>query len=394
MKEYLELLQDVLDTGKIKGSRPGIGTRYKFATRLRIDLSKGFPLLTTKKINLARAIGEMFGFLRGETNIKGFHELDCHLWDDWALDRDFYHMRKRSEAELLDELVVGGIALDLEDATRMLNEHKDILNDYIKQREDVISSGDIDTLNDWQTKNPEPVSVDQWFVNQGATLYQKEYFCREGDLGPIYGKQWVRWETPTGETINQIENVLHLLKHNPTDRRIILTAWNPSDISDGRSDKMPDGRYISRSAHRAWSNVQEGKMALPPCHLMTLFDVDTSTIPPTLNTHQIMRSNDLPVGCPFNIAGYAYLTYQLAKQLDYQVGELVIDTTNSHIYQDQIELVREQLTRSPKPLPTLTIPDGIDISDPSTLTLENIQRICDNLKGYDPAPFIKYPVAV
>lgn len=389
MKAYLELLEDVLNNGKFKGSRPGIETRYKFATELRINLQEGFPLLTTKKINLARVIGEMFAFFRGETNINGFHELDCHLWDSWALDRDFYHLRKRTEAELIQQLIDNGMV----DPTTAVEQHKEAIATYLTKREAVIAEGDEEALADFMLNNPEPVSLDVWFTNFGAEVYEKEYFNHEGDLGPIYGKQWVRWETPDGKIINQLEQVMDLLKNNPTSRRIILSAWNPADISDEKADRTKDNRLIERSQHRAWANVMEGKMALPPCHLMTLFDVDISTTPPTLNVHQIMRSNDLPVGCPFNIAGYAYLAYQLAKQLDYQVGELVINTTNSHIYQDQVEGVIEQLKRDPRPLPTLTIPDGIDILDKSTLTLENIQRICDNLVGYDPHPFIKFNVA-
>lgn len=275
MKQYHDLLKDVLENGFDAQDRTGTGTRSVFGRQCRYDLSKGFPLLTTKRVYWKGVVIELLWFLMGSTNTKYLEDNNVSIWREWA-----------------DE---------------------------------------------------------------------------NGDLGPVYGKQWRSWETnieqglPMGkskfETIDQISNLIHEIKNNPNSRRLIVSSWNVADIS---------------------------KMALPPCHAFFQFEVKNRK----LSCHLFQRSVDCALGLPFNIASYALLTHIIANICDLEVGEFVHTMSNTHIYLNHIDGVREQLKRTPKTLPTLkikrkfkSIDDCLDFSD-------------FELEGYNPDPLIKFDVAV
>lgn len=403
MKAYLDIMNHVLENGSLKTNRTGINTISTFATVFRHDLRNGFPLLTTKKVNLAKCIAEMFAFIRGATNIQEFHDLDCKLWDAWALDDDHYRLVYKSEADVIAEL-----ATVLEKSVEEVTDYKERMEiakeKWSNQFDELLVSDEILALSyedahaaigEWQSLNPTPPEWLDVLDKHGISIYQKETLHAKGDLGPIYGKMWRDWEG-----IDQLAQIIHNLNTKPNDRRLVISGWNPSYISDETELVDARGRQIATTADRAHANVLEGKMALPPCHMLHMFNVappqekDGILTKPTLNMSVIMRSSDGPVGLPYNIAGYAAYQMIIAEQVGMEAGELVIFGNDTHVYSDQLELLKEQLSRDPKPLPTLTIPDGIDLLDNSTLTLENINRIVDNLVGYDPHPFIKYPVAV
>lgn len=232
MKQYLDLLRHVRDTGITKKDRTGTGTRSVFGYQIRFDLQKGFPLLTTKKVFFKGLAVEMLWFLRGDTNIKYLNDYGVKIWDPWA-----------------DE---------------------------------------------------------------------------EGNLGPVYGKQWVRWSGMNGEAINQIERVIEGIRTAPDSRRHIVNSWNVADLDE---------------------------MALPPCHMVFQFYVGEGR----LSCHLYVRSNDLFLGAPFNIAEYALLTHMVAQQCDLAPGELVYTIGDAHIYLNHIDQIGEQLSRDPYPLPSLKI---------------------------------------
>ena len=210
-----------------------------------------------------------------------------------------------------------------------------------------------------------------WFL-QGDTniAYLKEHGVRiwddwadeNGDLGPVYGKQWRRWETPDGRLVDQISQLVHSLKHNPDSRRHIVSAWNPGDVDE---------------------------MALPPCHCLFQFYVS----PPAadglrrLSCQLYQRSADIFLGVPFNIASYALLTLMLAQVCGYQPGEFVHTFGDAHLYANHFEQARLQLTRSPRPLPTMWI--NPEVKDIFAFRFEDFR-----LDGYDPHPHIAAPVAV
>lgn len=393
MKQYLELLNECYLHGKQKGNRTGTGTKYLFGTQLRFNLQEGFPLLTTKKVLFRAAVAEMMGFFKGATTVKEFRDLGCPVWDEWGLSRSVFSIVSRDQQEIAEEFAEKK-GITVEEALAQLQAAADASIKWHHDMGEVAESGDQEKVTKWMEENIPPPSYERFLFDNGLEARRREYQGHEGDLGPIYGKQWIKWSTPDGREINQLKQIVHQLKTNPEDRRIILTGWNPADISDCSSKEMCDGVEIRTSKDRCDANVLEGKMALPPCHLLTIFDVDTSGDRPLLNAHLTMRSNDLPLGCPFNIAGYALFIHLLAKMCDMEPGTLVIATANSHIYMNQIEGVEEQLTRRPTELPTLEIPDGIDITDPDSLTIETVDAIVAGLKDYNPQAFIKFPISV
>lgn len=252
MKQYLDLLQHIMDNGVQKGDRTGTGTLSVFGYQMRFDLQKGFPLVTTKKLHIRSIVHELLWFLSGDTNIQYLKDNQVRIWDEWATE--------------------------------------------------------------------------------------------SGDLGPLYGKQWVAWQSPNGEVINQIEQVIDTLKTNPNSRRMIVTAWNPADLPDESVSPQ--------------QNVENGKMALATCHAFFQFYVANNQ----LSCQLYQRSADTFLGVPFNIASYALLVHMIAQQTGYEVGEFVWTGGDVHLYNNTLEQAKLQLTRDPLPLPGLVIkrkPDSI-----------------------------------
>ncbi|WP_147066352.1 thymidylate synthase [Knoellia locipacati] len=263
MRQYLDLLDRILDEGVDKSDRTGTGTRSVFGHQMRFDLSEGFPVVTTKKLHLKSIIGELLWFLRGDTNVRWLQERGISIWDEWA-----------------DEL---------------------------------------------------------------------------GDLGPVYGHQWRSWPTPDGRHVDQIAKVIASIRTNPDSRRHIVSAWNVADVDD---------------------------MALPPCHALFQFYVSNGR----LSCQLYQRSADVFLGVPFNIASYALLTMMVAQLTDLEPGEFVHTLGDAHLYSNHLEQARLQLTREPRPLPTMRITPKAAIDDYDLGDFE--------LVGYDPHPAIKAPIAV
>jgi thymidylate synthase len=268
--QYQALLREILDTGVDQADRTGTGTRSVFGTRMRFDLSQGFPLLTTKKLATRSIIVELLWFLAGITNNNWLNERGVTIWDEWAAE--------------------------------------------------------------------------------------------DGELGPIYGKQWRAWN-PSYERddrrlggIDQIADLVDTIKNNPTSRRQIVTAWNPTELP---------------------------AMALSPCHC--LFQTYVANGKLSLQLYQ--RSADMFLGVPFNIASYALLTHILAQQCDLEVGDFIWTGGDTHIYNNHFTQAEEQISREPRPLPTFSFarrPDSIDDYQPEDFVIAD----------YNPLPHIKAPVSV
>ena len=195
----------------------------------------------------------------------------------------------------------------------------------------------------------------KYLQDNGVRIWD-EWADAQGDLGPVYGKQWRRWETPDGRLVDQISQLVHSLKHNPDSRRHIVSAWNPGNVDN---------------------------MALPPCHCLFQFYVADGK----LSCQLYQRSADIFLGVPFNIASYALLTLMLAQVCGYQPGEFVHTLGDAHLYSNHVEQARLQLTRTPRPLPTMWINPAVN--DIFAFKFEDFR-----LDNYDPHPHIAAPVAV
>ncbi|MCA1058421.1 thymidylate synthase [Rossellomorea aquimaris] len=194
------------------------------------------------------------------------------------------------------------------------------------------------------------------YLQENGVRIWNEWADENGELGPVYGHQWRSWSASNGETIDQITNLIETIKHNPDSRRMIVSAWNVSDVDH---------------------------MALPPCHCLFQFYVSDGK----LSCQLYQRSADVFLGVPFNIASYALLTMMVAQACDLEAGEFVHTFGDVHIYQNHLEQVKLQLSREPKPLPKLTI--NPEVKDIFGFSFEDF-----TLEGYDPHPHIKGVVSV
>jgi thymidylate synthase len=209
-----------------------------------------------------------------------------------------------------------------------------------------------------------------WLRERGVTIWD-EWALADGDLGPVYGKQWRSWACPDGSTIDQISTVVEMIKRKPDSRRLLVSAWNPADLPDESLSPQ--------------DNVRRGKAALPPCHTLFQFYVANGR----LSCQMYQRSADLLLGVPFNIASYALLTCMVAQQCDLGWGEFVHTLGDTHLYRNHLtdDIVFEQLRRTPRPLPQLSIKRR-----PASLFEYEYEDF--EFAGYDPYPAIKAPIAV
>jgi thymidylate synthase len=309
--DYLKLLHDILNNGVEKQDRTGTGTISVFGRQIRHDMSLGFPLLTTKKMPFKTIITELLWFLRGDTNIKFLVDNNCHIWDGDAYKN---YLRK--------------VILD-----------KDIVR-YLK-------SYSIDTKG---VPTIEFYPKDEYIER----IKNDDQFAKKwGELGPVYGRQWRNWNAIFDGGVDQIKNLIQDLKTNPDSRRLMVSAWNVSELN---------------------------QMILPPCHYGFQCYVREGKY---LSLMWNQRSVDTPLGLPFNIASYALLLMMIADEVNMVPDQLIGNLGDCHIYLDQVDGVKEQLTRQPMSLPKVTIQDGIYCSSPSDVLLEN----------YESHPAIKFPLS-
>jgi thymidylate synthase len=264
MKQYLDLLQTVLEQGIEKDDRTGTGTRSLFGYQMRFDLQQGFPVLTTKKLHLKSIIHELLWFLRGESNVRSLQANGVRIWDEWA-----------------DE---------------------------------------------------------------------------NGELGPVYGRQWRAWQSADGRSIDQISNLVDQIKKTPDSRRLIVSAWNVGEIE---------------------------QMALPPCHALFQFYVAQGR----LSCQLYQRSADIFLGVPFNIASYALLLMMVAQVCELQPGDFVHTFGDAHLYTNHIEQARLQLTRRPYPLPRMQL-------NPQVRSIFDFKYEDFALLDYQAHPHIKAEISV
>ncbi|ECQ6351994.1 TPA: thymidylate synthase [Listeria innocua] len=314
MKQYLDLEKYVLENGTQKGDRTGTGTISTFGYQMRFDLQEGFPIMTTKRVPFKLVVSELLWFLHGDTNIRYLLQHNNNIWNEWAFERFV-----KSDDYKSEDMTDFGLRAERDPAFK-----------EVYQAE----------MEKFKTR----ILEDETFAN------------KYGELGNIYGKQWREWKTSQGETIDQLADLIEMIKTNPNSRRLIVSAWNPEDIPN---------------------------MALPPCHSLFQFYVADGK----LSCQLYQRSADIFLGVPFNIASYALLTHLIAREVGLEVGEFIHTMGDAHLYNNHIEQVKEQLSRTPHKLPKLVLSDK-----PATIFDFEVADI--SLDGYNPDPAIKAPISV
>lgn len=308
MKNYLDLMQHILDNGNYKQNRTGTPTYSIFGTQQRFDLTVGFPILTTKTIHFKSVIHELLWFLNGSTNNEELLKYDVTIWNEWSLTDNVTRVHHYTNCERV-ALLAEKLNVSVKSAIRALDSHD----------RDEENGGEL-----FLQKHDIPKTYDEIVYNKG-------------ELGPIYGAQWRTWKTASGKTIDQISAVIDKIKNNPNSRRILVSAWNVEFLPD---------ESISPQI-----NVKHGKMSLAPCQFAFQFYVFNGE----LSCHVNLRSLDYFLGASFNIASYALLTHMIAQQCGLMTRELVVTGGDVHIYHNHLEQCKLQLTRTPQALPKLII---------------------------------------
>jgi len=321
--QYQELLQAILDYGVVKKDRTGTGTKSMFGYTFRHNMSWGFPLLTTKKMAWKTMVTELLWFLKGDTNIKYLVDNDCHIWDGdvWS------------------------------------NYSKKIIANNIQ----LIPAIDLP-----ETKEE--------FINKIKT---DDKFAKQwGELGPIYGKQWRDWTADPNHTwgVDQIQNLIEELKTNPDSRRLMVSAWNVGEL-----DKMvlPPCHYAFQVYTRELSESERfnwygNKIGSHMHHDHIVQEMDENNVPTrAISLMWNQRSVDAFLGLPFNIASYALLLTMIADEVNMIPDQLIGNLGDTHLYLNHIEQAKEQITRTPYPLPTVHVRDGIFCSSVNDIVLEN-----------------------
>ncbi len=314
MDQYLQLLQKILDEGERReDDRTGAGTIGIFGPQLRFDLSKGFPLVTTKKVPFKAVAEELFWFLSGERNIRPLIERKTKIWTSDALRFN------------LEKVISSGL----------------MTKEEVEKAREEAKKGNFELAKNLLTRYENKILEDEKFAHECASL------------GPVYGVQWRGLHTDL--SADQIKMLEDSLKAGGSSRRMLVSAWNASHL---------------------------GEMALPPCHYG--FQVHVSPETKKLSLLWNQRSVDTILGLPFNIASYALLIHLLAETHGFEVGELIANLGDTHVYLPHLNAAKEQLSRKPMPLCKLKIINKKDsVMD---YTWEDIE-----LAGYESHPKLENP---
>ncbi len=303
--QYLNLMKDIIANGAWKISHStGVKLKSVFGRQIRFDLSKSFPLLTTKKVFYRGIIHELIWFLSGSSNIKYLVENNVHIWDEWAYKKYQWAHEGKKTAKLVN------------------------YEEFVQK-----------------------IQSDRKFLHKW------------GELGPVYGVQWRNWPSGT-RRIDQLTWAINKIKKYPQKKHYVVSAWNAGSIYE-------------------MSGSRSASMVIAPCH--TMFHINITGNKLSLLLYQ--RSADLFLGVPFNIASYALLTLILAKVTGYKPGEFVHTFGDVHIYENHFDQCREQLKRTPRPLPKITI-------NPRLKNIDNVKFEDFSLTSYNPHPPIKGEITV
>lgn len=419
-KQYRDLIQYILTNGRFKGDRTGVGTKSVFGYQMRFDLSKDFPLITGKFVSFKSVKAENLWFISGSTNNKALNDLGATIWDEWdvvpcSLDVLINRIRLNPEHEAAWLKQTDALSIEM---TNLLEERAFNIGDNQMKVKDTYSAKNTISAVELlihgaftHTEHSDGYTEHLIKYNQLQHQLYKEAiaFCKEhnipwstGDLGPIYSRMWRAWPGSNGVSIDQLMHAIDTLKTNPTSRRIIVSAWNP--------DVLP----VEGHSHEI--NILHGKQVLPPCHLLFQFYAEELTvnerttyatetrnpdgsIPETamqvaalideqhtasdeeldvmltelhnqlgtpkhrLSCQVYIRSNDVFLGTPFNISGYALLTLMVGQVVNMVPGDLVYTIGDAHIYTNHMDQIKQYLEQETFELPTVKLSPDVKAID-------------------------------
>ena len=324
-KKYQDLLQDILDTGIVKSDRTGTGTISTFGRQIRHRMSQGFPLLTTKKMAWKTMVAELLWFLRGDTNIKFLLDYNCHIWDG-----DAYKNYTKQVNDIIDGYKGGDIMGIQPHIEAMFSDSDKLI----------------------------PLTQEE-FINKIKT--DEDFAQRWGDLGPIYGRMWRKFDEDSYGGIDQIQNLIDDLKTNPDSRRLMVTAWHPGY---NEHSVLPPCHYGFQLYTRELSKFERTKWWGSSGRWHGLSG-DEHFLDDVLDNHNVptraislmwnQRSVDTFLGLPFNIASYALLLEIIAKEVNMVPDELIGNLGDVHLYKNHIEQAKEQIQRTSYDLPKIQI---------------------------------------
>jgi thymidylate synthase len=378
-KQYTDLLQDILDNGREKRDRTGTGTISVFGRQIRHKMSEGFPLLTTKKMAWKTMVTELLWFLRGDTNIKFLVDNGCHIWDGDA--------------------------------------YKNYVK-WVESPENQNNKNEIVKIPESKEKFIKTIKCDDEIVRKMGRRYCENFAQKWGELGPVYGKQWRSWgyredlklvdnnrgnfeyEKVITTGVDQIQNLINDLKTNPDSRRLMVNAWNPSDLPH---QVLPPCHYGFQvytrelTGEERWYLLKERvgghKFQLMVDDIVPFGgglseELQSYNIPKrAISLMFNMRSTDVGLGLGFNLASYGLLLMMIAKQVNMVPDELIYSGGDVHLYKNHIEPIKEQLNREPYPLPIVKLSDRV-VNDIADYTLDDIV-----LENYQSHPTIKLPLS-
>jgi thymidylate synthase len=445
-RQYRDLIQHILTNGRFKGDRTGTGTYSVFGYQMRFNLEEGFPLITGKFTSFKSIKAENIWFVSGCSNNKELNALGATIWDEWdVVPEDFLvlinRIRLNPEHETLwlqrtSEISIEMANLSQKPAFKFDNAKTKVIETHAAKYGEQFGALELLIHGAFGEQALED-GFSEHLVKYNQLLHalykDAIAFCKEhnipwttGDLGPVYGKMWRKWPTVSGMTVDQLSNAISTLKNNPTSRRIIVSGWNPELLPvEGQSHDV---------------NVLNGKQVLPPCHLLFQFyaeeltvkerteyatkrrnedgsipdsalqvadlidknfdkepdvlDELLTTLHNTLDTpkHRLscqvyIRSNDVFLGTPFNIAGYALLTLMVGQVVNMVPGDLVYTIGDAHIYTNHMDQIKQYLEQETFELPTVKLSPDVKAID--MFAMDDIQLV-----GYKHGGKIAADVAV
>lgn len=387
-EQYLELLQDILENGNKKNTRSGEVLSI-FGTNMKIDMREGFPLLTTKKMFTRGVIHELLWFLKGDTNIKYLLDNDVHIWDD-----DAY----RWYCELIDN------------NNKMVKEFGSLtltLSNEIYYNYTFIDKVDKEVfLERCKNKN-------KFLLIKGNINHYSFDLYKYGDLGDIYGKSWRKFGV---SHTDQIQNIIDTLKTSPDDRRMLCINYNPDvlrhvalapchimfqfytrELTNNERWKLYFNKFKNETPNSYFTQPHIAKYAEAQMFLCNGDyaeeldkELDKEEIPKReLSCSFYCRSQDVPLGTPFNLASYAFLTHMIAQACNMSVGDLIYNGGDCHIYMNQIEEVKEQLNRNPNEYKSPKLWLNPEIKNIDDFTIDDVKIV-----DYQSYPTIKFPLSV